>query len=140
MDSIADQLAQYGVPLIGLNVLLQQLGLPIPAVPTMMLAGALAVAGRIDFAAAFAISVMASLVADLIWFWAGRRYGYPVLRFLYQDGSDSGRTSDAPSQRRNRPQVFCPAGKRQTPARVDDAARRPTNTESWHRPARGPVV
>src|SRR6185295_12872782 len=23
-----------------------------------------------------------SLVADLIWFWAGRRYGYPVLRFL----------------------------------------------------------
>jgi membrane protein DedA with SNARE-associated domain/rhodanese-related sulfurtransferase len=82
MDSIASQLAAYGVPLIGLNVLLQQLGLPIPAVPTMMLAGALAMAGRIDFAAAFAISVAASLVADLLWFWAGRRYGYPVLRFL----------------------------------------------------------
>ena len=62
MDSIATQLAQYGVPLVGLNVLLQQLGLPIPAVPTMMLAGALAVAGRIDFASAFAISVVASLV------------------------------------------------------------------------------
>ena len=82
MDVIASQIAQYGVPLIGLNVLLQQLGLPIPAVPTMMLAGALALAGRIDFAAAFAISVLASLVADLAWFWAGRRYGYPVLRFL----------------------------------------------------------
>jgi membrane protein DedA with SNARE-associated domain/rhodanese-related sulfurtransferase len=82
MDSIAGQLAQYGVPLIGLNVLLQQLGLPIPAVPTMMLAGALAVVGRIDFAAAFLVSVVASLFADLLWFWAGRRYGYPVLRFL----------------------------------------------------------
>ena len=82
MDAIAAQLAQYGVPLIGLNVLLQQIGLPIPAVPTMMLAGGLAVAGRIDFASAFAISVAASLVADLLWFWAGRRYGYPVLRFL----------------------------------------------------------
>ena len=82
MDSIATELAQFGVPLIGLNVLLQQLGLPIPAVPTMMLAGALAIAGRIDFAAAFAISVAASLFADLLWFWAGRRYGYPVLRFL----------------------------------------------------------
>jgi membrane protein DedA with SNARE-associated domain/rhodanese-related sulfurtransferase len=82
MDVIASQIAQYGVPLIGLNVLLQQLGLPIPAVPTMMLAGALALAGRVDFAAAFAISVLASLVADLAWFWAGRRYGYPVLRFL----------------------------------------------------------
>lgn len=82
MDAIASQLAQYGVPLIGLNVLLQQLGLPIPAVPTMMLAGGLAVAGRIGFAPAFAISVAASLIADLLWFWAGRRYGYPVLRFL----------------------------------------------------------
>lgn len=82
MDSIANQLAEYGVPLVGLNVLLQQLGLPIPAVPTMMLAGALAMAGRIDLLAAFAIAVAASLVADLLWFWAGRRYGYPVLRFL----------------------------------------------------------
>ena len=82
LDAIATQRAQYGVPLVGLNVLLQQIGLPIPAVPTMMLAGALAVAGRIDFASAFAISVAASLVADLLWFWAGRRYGYHVLRFL----------------------------------------------------------
>src|SRR5882672_588341 len=82
MDSIASQLVDYGVPLVGLNVLLQQLGLPIPAVPTMMLAGVLAVAGCIDFPAAFAFSVAASLVADLLWFWAGRRYGYPVLRFL----------------------------------------------------------
>ena len=82
MESLASQLIDYGVPLIGLNVLLQQLGLPIPAVPTMMIAGALATAGRIAFAQAFAISVAASLVADLAWFWAGRRYGYPVLRFL----------------------------------------------------------
>jgi membrane protein DedA with SNARE-associated domain/rhodanese-related sulfurtransferase len=82
MDSIATQLAQYGVPLIGMNVLLQQLGLPIPAVPTLMLAGALAVAGRIDFLQALAIAVAASLIADMLWYWAGRRYGYPVLRFL----------------------------------------------------------
>ena len=82
MDAIANELARYGVPFVGFNVLLQQLGLPIPAVPTMMLAGALALAGRIDFAQAFAISVAASLAADLVWFWAGRRYGYPVLRFL----------------------------------------------------------
>jgi membrane protein DedA with SNARE-associated domain/rhodanese-related sulfurtransferase len=82
MDPISSELARYGVPLVGFNVLLQQLGLPIPAVPTMMLAGALAVAGRIDFAPAFAIAVVASLLADLVWFWAGRRYGYQVLRFL----------------------------------------------------------
>jgi membrane protein DedA with SNARE-associated domain/rhodanese-related sulfurtransferase len=82
MDSIASQLAEYGVPLVGLNVFLQQLGLPIPAVPTMMLAGALAMAARIDLPSAFAVAIVASLVADMLWFWAGRRYGYPVLRFL----------------------------------------------------------
>lgn len=82
MNPIAGQLIAHGVPLVGLNVLLQQLGLPIPAVPTMMIAGALAVAGRIDFVQAFAIAVAASLAADLAWFWAGRRYGYPVLRGL----------------------------------------------------------
>ncbi|HEX6794097.1 MAG TPA: DedA family protein/thiosulfate sulfurtransferase GlpE [Casimicrobiaceae bacterium] len=82
MDSIAAELARYGVPFVGFNVLLQQLGLPIPAVPTMMVAGALAVSGRIDLLAAFVVAVAASLVADLLWFWAGRRYGYPVLRFL----------------------------------------------------------
>ncbi|HSC23638.1 MAG TPA: VTT domain-containing protein [Casimicrobiaceae bacterium] len=82
MDAIAAELAQYGVPFVGLNVFLQQVGLPIPSVPTMMVAGALAASGRLELPAAFAIAVAASLVADLMWFAAGRRYGYPVLRFL----------------------------------------------------------
>jgi hypothetical protein len=53
-----------------------------PAVPTMMVAARWPGAGRISGAGAFAISVLASLVADLAWFWAGRPFGYPVLRFL----------------------------------------------------------
>ncbi|HEY1326489.1 MAG TPA: VTT domain-containing protein [Casimicrobiaceae bacterium] len=82
MDTALAQLSQYGVWVVGLNVLLQQLGLPIPSVPTMMVAGALASMARLNGPAAFALSVCASLVADLAWFWAGRRFGYPVLRFL----------------------------------------------------------
>ncbi len=82
MQPVLDQLSQHGVWVVGLNVLLQQLGLPIPAVPTMMIAGALAAAGKISGAGAFALSIAASLAADLAWFWAGRRFGYPVLRFL----------------------------------------------------------
>lgn len=82
MDAILAELARYGVPLVGLNVFLQQLGLPIPSVPTMIVAGALAMDGRLSFAGAFAISVAASVVADTMWFWAGKRFGYPVLRFL----------------------------------------------------------
>lgn len=82
MDPLASELSRNGVWLVGLNVFLQQIGLPIPAVPTMMLAGAFAMAGGFDVVSAFAIAVAASLAADLAWFWAGRRYGYPVLRFL----------------------------------------------------------
>ena len=82
MEALLASLARYGVPFVGFNVLLQQLGLPIPAVPTMMVAGALAADARLSGTGVFAISVAASVVADLIWFWAGCRYGYPVLRFL----------------------------------------------------------
>src|SRR5438132_5296503 len=82
MDAILAQLQAHGSLIVGVNVLLQQLGLPIPSVPTMMVAGALAAAGRINGVATFALCVAASLVADAAWFWAGRRYGYPVLRFL----------------------------------------------------------
>jgi len=82
MDPLVASLVQHGVLLVGLNVFLQQLGLPIPAVPTMIVAGAMAAAGSIWGAGAFAISVAASVVADLLWFAGGRRYGYPVLKFL----------------------------------------------------------
>jgi membrane protein DedA with SNARE-associated domain/rhodanese-related sulfurtransferase len=82
MDALFADLLRYGVPLVGFNVLLQQLGLPIPAVPTMMVAGALAVDGRLSGPGVFAISVTASVVADVLWFWAGKRFGYPVLKLL----------------------------------------------------------
>jgi membrane protein DedA with SNARE-associated domain len=82
MDAILLQLERHGSLIVGFNVLLQQLGLPIPAVPTMMVAGALAAVGRINGITTFALCVFASLLADVLWFWAGRRYGYPVLRFL----------------------------------------------------------
>ena len=82
MDAILEELGEHGSLIVGVNVLLQQLGLPIPAVPTMMVAGALAAMGRMNGVTAYALSISASLVADLAWFWAGRRFGYPVLRFL----------------------------------------------------------
>jgi len=82
VDAILAQLQAHGSLIVGANVLLQQLGLPIPSVPTMMVAGALAAQGRINGIATFILAVGASLFADVLWFGAGRRYGYPVLRFL----------------------------------------------------------
>ena len=82
MDAILEQLQAHGSLIVGVNVFLQQLGLPIPSVPTMMVAGAVAAQGHLNGMATFALAVIASLIADILWFSAGRRYGYPVLRFL----------------------------------------------------------
>ena len=46
MESLLAGLAHYGAWFVGGNVLLQQLGLPMPAVPTMVVAGALAADGQ----------------------------------------------------------------------------------------------
>ena len=44
MSDIDALLGRYGVLIVFLNVLLTQLGVPLPAVPTMVVAGALAAA------------------------------------------------------------------------------------------------
>jgi membrane protein DedA with SNARE-associated domain/rhodanese-related sulfurtransferase len=63
-------------------VLVQQLGAPIPASPVLLLAGALAAADPFYGVYALALAILASVAGSLPWFWAGRRYGYRVLKFM----------------------------------------------------------
>jgi membrane protein DedA with SNARE-associated domain/rhodanese-related sulfurtransferase len=63
------------------NVLLQQLGLPIPAVPTLLVAGSLAASSG-QAMQMLAAAVLASVFADWIWYLAGRVFGYRVLSGL----------------------------------------------------------
>jgi len=73
---------RYGVPLVALNVFLEQIGAPVPAVPTMIVAGALTREGRMSSTHLILAAMAASLVADYIWFLLGRRFGYRILRTL----------------------------------------------------------
>jgi membrane protein DedA with SNARE-associated domain len=82
MEGMAGPLAQYGLVLVFANVLITQLGAPLPAIPTMIVAGALAQEGHWPAALVVGIAVAASLLGDLPWFYAGRRYGYRVLNTL----------------------------------------------------------
>lgn len=81
MPQIAAALQQDAVWVVFLNVLMQQIGLPVPAVPTLMLAGSLAAtpgqAGKL-----LAAAILASLIADWVWYLAGRTFGYRVLSGL----------------------------------------------------------
>jgi membrane protein DedA with SNARE-associated domain len=82
MDHLTSLLAQYGLLLVFANVLLAQAGLPLPALPTLIVAGALARDGQLSLALVLMAAVAGSLLGDLPWYAAGRRAGYRVLRVL----------------------------------------------------------
>jgi membrane protein DedA with SNARE-associated domain len=63
-------------------VLAEQVGLPIPALPFLLGAGALAGMDKLNPALALALTVAACLLADLAWYEAGRRKGGQVLKLL----------------------------------------------------------
>src|SRR5580658_2482505 len=73
---------RHGYALLFLWVLAEQGALPIPSAPLLVAVGALAGSGRLNAAAAIACCLAASLAADSVWFYFGRRRGKRVLRFL----------------------------------------------------------
>jgi len=73
-------LARYGLLLVFLNVLLDQAGLPVPAVPILLACGALAARGEISLTLLLLTATLASMVADSAWYVLGRWRGRHVLR------------------------------------------------------------
>jgi membrane protein DedA with SNARE-associated domain len=82
MQEMSNLLAQHGLLLVFANVLLTQVGIPLPAVPMLIVAGAFAAQGLLALPALIAVTVAASLLGDTPWYFAGRRYGYRILRTL----------------------------------------------------------
>jgi membrane protein DedA with SNARE-associated domain len=82
MKQLVQLIVARGVPLIFVNVFFEQLGVPVPAVPTLVIAGALSQDSRMSSTHVLAAAVFASLIADWIWFVLGRRFGYRILRTL----------------------------------------------------------
>lgn len=82
MSALVGLIAAYGLALVFANVLAEQLGLPIPALPTLVVAGALAAEGKFSAPLVLLTAVAASVIADLIWYELGRRQGHRVLKTL----------------------------------------------------------
>jgi membrane protein DedA with SNARE-associated domain len=82
MQQLAQYVSKYGLSLIFVNVFLEQLGLPIPAIPVLIVAGALAVERDLSAIHVLLVALAACLLADAAWFWLGRRYGFRVLKTL----------------------------------------------------------
>lgn len=75
-------LLRYGYVLLASWVFLEQIGLPLPAAPILLAAGAIAGTGRLSLSASLLVAVLASLVSDLIWYQLGRRRGTGILALL----------------------------------------------------------
>src|SRR5262245_46814052 len=82
MQSLVDTLVRNGYLVVFLWVLAAQAGIPLPAIPVLLAAGALAGTGHIDLFTAVALSVLASLLGDSLWFVLGRYRGNRVLSLL----------------------------------------------------------
>jgi len=79
---LAALLGEWGVALVFVGVLVEQAGLPLPAAPLLVGAGALAHQGIMRPELILAVAVLASLVADHLWFLAGRRRGRALLGLI----------------------------------------------------------
>jgi membrane protein DedA with SNARE-associated domain/rhodanese-related sulfurtransferase len=82
MELITELFARHGLLAVAVAVLLHQLGAPLPSTPLLLLLGAESVS-RDGFALrAFAAITGAAMLANALWFWAGRRLGRRVLAAL----------------------------------------------------------
>jgi membrane protein DedA with SNARE-associated domain len=82
MNGTMEFLTSYGYAALFACVLAEQLGLPLPAAPFLLAAGALASAGKLNLAVALLLAVAASLVGDTVWYYLGKTRGMAVLRLL----------------------------------------------------------
>lgn len=82
VNGLSATVSKYGLPLVFANVFLEQLGVPIPAVPTLIVAGALSVEKDVSAASVLGAALIACLIADSVWYALGNRLGFRVLKTL----------------------------------------------------------
>lgn len=75
---------RLGGSIVFLSVLLQQLGVPIPAEPTLIVAGSVGARHPLSLPGVVAFALLAVLAADSLWFVLGRRYGRRMLWLIYR--------------------------------------------------------
>jgi membrane protein DedA with SNARE-associated domain len=82
MHRTLEFLLHHGHAVLLAWVFVEQIGLPVPSLPILLAAGALAGAGKFSFAGSIFLSVLACLFADSIWYALGRVRGIKILQLL----------------------------------------------------------
>src|ERR1700728_85876 len=95
VTAIVQLLVKHGYSVLFVSVFARQMWLPVPAILFLIAAGALADSGRMTLAVALGIAIIACLLADMVWYEAGRRWGDQILHSIYGFARDP----DAASRR-----------------------------------------
>jgi membrane protein DedA with SNARE-associated domain/rhodanese-related sulfurtransferase len=82
MDMLLDLIANYGLLVVFVSVFLDQGGLPVPAYPPLIVTAALAVDQGESLLPILVVATLAAVLADLLWFAGGRRFGVRLLRLM----------------------------------------------------------
>ena len=82
METFLALFAQHGLLAVFAVVLVKQLGAPLPAMPILLLAGVAAADDGVFAVKALALATLASMLADFVWFYAGRHFGRRVLTLV----------------------------------------------------------
>jgi membrane protein DedA with SNARE-associated domain/rhodanese-related sulfurtransferase len=83
VNVIVQLLVKHGYAVLFVSVFARQMWLPVPAILFLIAAGALADSGRMTLAVALGLAIIACLLADMMWYEAGRRWGNQILHFIY---------------------------------------------------------
>lgn len=82
MEQVLEFLLRHIEMVVFFTVLAEQIGLPIPAIPVLLSAGAVAGDGQASIIAVTALSFTACLLGDMVWFELGRHRGRQTLSLL----------------------------------------------------------
>jgi len=82
MRGTIDFLFRHGYSLLIGWVFAEQIGIPIPSIPILLSAGALAGTGRLRLGTSLICVVLAAVMADLVWYHLGFRKGHRILNLL----------------------------------------------------------
>ena len=84
MNAIVQFVIEHGYSVLFAAMFAHQIGLPVPGPLFLLAAGALAAAGKLGLVPALGLSVTACVLADWVWYEAGRRRGDKVLHFIHR--------------------------------------------------------
>ena len=84
MNAIVRFLMEHGYSVLFAAMFAHQIGLPLPGPLFLVAAGAIAAAGKLELAAALALAIAACVLADWVWYEAGRRRGDKALHFIHR--------------------------------------------------------